>query len=136
VIAGRAVGAGRRLDLRSDDGVYAIEMLGLLVVFVMIAMLGFQIAAIGGAATMAENAARAGSRAAGLGQDPSAAALAAVDPGSRDRTRVGGSTCATPTTGEIVSVCIDVPVVIPLIDVDVTTVERSAQLPARGLGRG
>lgn len=128
--------AVRRLRWRADDGVYAIELLGLFVLFALIALFAFQIAAIGGAATMAENAARTGSRASGLGQDPSAAALAAVDPGSRDRTRVGGASCGSASVGEVVTVCIDVPVVIPLIDLDVTTVERSARLPAAGLGRG
>ena len=122
--------APRRLRWRDEDGVYAIELLGLFVLFAVIALLAFQLAAIGGAATMAENAARAGSRAAGLGQDGAAAAIAAVDPGTRDRARVCGA------GAEVVSVCIDVPIIIPLIDLDVTTVERSARLPAAGLGRG
>lgn len=113
---------------RDDRGVYMIELLGLFPYFAMVAIMAFQLAAIGGAFNMAENAARNGSRMAGLGGSAQTAALAAVDPGMRDRTRVSRS-------GETVTVRIDVPVVIPFIDLDVTTVERSATLPATAIGK-
>jgi CO/xanthine dehydrogenase FAD-binding subunit len=119
-----------------DDGVYSIELTGLLPLFLLITLFAFQLASIGGAMSMAESAARSGSRAAALGGDPRTAALEAVDPGLRDATTVGGNACATPPTGQTVTVCIAVPLVIPLIDIDVAVVERSATLPARGLGRG
>ncbi len=108
---------------RHEDGAYAIEMLGMLPWFALAATMAFQLAAIGGALTAAENAARTGSRTAGLGGDAVAASLDALDPGMRDRTAVSQD-------GETVTVRIDVPVVIPLIDLDVTTVERSATLPS------
>lgn len=130
------VGGWLRRRLGDDRGVYAIELTGLIPIFALVGLLAFQLASIGGAMSMAENAARAGSRVAGQGGSATAAALDAVDPGLRSRTRVGGATCSTPAVGERITVCIDVPIVIPLVDIDVTTVRRSATLPARGLGRG
>ncbi|CAN5247602.1 hypothetical protein BH23ACT9_BH23ACT9_10720 [soil metagenome] len=124
-----------RRRARADDGVYAIELMGLIPLFALAAIFAFQLASIGGAMSMAENAARSGSRATALGGDGRAAALSAVDPGVRDRTTVGGSSCASPVSGTTVTVCISVPMVIPLVDLDVTVVERSATLPPRRLGR-
>lgn len=112
---------------RDERGVYVVELLGLFPYFAMVAIMAFQLAAIGGAMNMAENAARNGSRMAGLGGSAQDAALDAVDPGMRGRTTV------TPT-GEKVTVRIDVPIVIPFIDLDVTTVERSATLPSTATG--
>ena len=105
-----------------DDGVIALELLGYLPYVLLVAVVAFQLAAIGGAATAAENAARAGSRAAGTGGDARTGAVEAVDPGLRDRTTVSVS-------GETVTVSIAVPVVVPLIDLDATTVTRDATLP-------
>lgn len=119
-----------------DRGAYAIELTGLIPIFALAALFAFQLASIGGAMTMAENAARAGSRAAGHGGNAHAVAMGAVDPDMRQHTTVGGSSCSSPPIGETITVCIAVPMVIPLIDLDVTVVERSATLPARGLGRG
>ncbi len=113
----------RRRRAAQEDGVYSLEILGLLPWAVMVAVLAFQLAAIGGAMSMAENAARTGSRSAGLGGDAIQASLDAVDPGVRDRTSVEQS-------DETVTVWITVPIVIPLIDLDVTTIERSATLPS------
>ncbi|MGI9018593.1 MAG: hypothetical protein ACR2HR_16070 [Euzebya sp.] len=107
----------------SEQGVYNVELLTLLPWFAMVAILAFQLASIGGAMNMAENAARAGSRQAGMGGSAETAALNAVDPGFRDRTSVTAS-------GETVNVAIRVPVVIPFINLDVTTIRRSATLPS------
>lgn len=122
--------------LGGDRGVYTIELVGLIPIFALIGLFAFQLAAIGGAMSMAENAARAGSRVSGQGGNAEAAALGAVDPDMRSRTRVGGASCSAPAISERITVCIDVPIVIPIIDLDITTVERGATLPARGLGRG
>lgn len=119
--------AFRRIH-QDERGVYVVELLGLFPYFAMVAFMAFQLAAIGGAMNMAENAARNGSRMAGLGGSAQGAALDAIDPGMRARTTV------TPD-GEKVTVRIDVPIVIPFIDLDVTTVERSATLPATSTGR-
>jgi hypothetical protein len=108
-----------------DGGVIAIELLGYLPYVLAVAVMAFQLAAIGGALTSAEHAARAGSRAAGTGGDATTGALEALDPGLRDRARVEA-------VGETVTVRIDVPVVIPLVDLDVATVSRDATLPRTG----
>ncbi|WP_370325436.1 TadE/TadG family type IV pilus assembly protein [Euzebya sp.] len=112
---------------RDERGVYTVELLGILPLFLMVALLAFQLAMVGGAMNMAENAARTGSRMAGMGGDGHAAAMSAVDPDVRDRTSVSGG-------GETITVAIDVPVVIPFIDLDVTTIRRSATLPRTTTG--
>ncbi|HUG85067.1 MAG TPA: hypothetical protein VMM13_10905 [Euzebya sp.] len=117
----------RRRLVHDERGVYTVELLGFFPYFAMVVLLAFQLAAIGGAMNMAENAARNGSRMAGVGGDARAAALAAVDPDIRGRTAVSRS-------GQTVTVRIDVPIVIPFIDLDVTTIERSATLPSTSFG--
>ncbi len=114
--------------LRHEDrGSYTIELLGLLPLFTIIALLAFQLASIGGAMNMAENAARNGSRAAGMGRSAQTVGLDTVDPGMRDRTSISQD-------GETVTVRIDVPIVIPFVDATVTTIERSATLPSTVAG--
>lgn len=117
-----------------EEGTVALEALGYLWLFVVVVVMAFQLQAVAGAATNAENAARTGSRVAGRGGNAVAAALDAVHPEMRQSASVGGSGCnGVPTT--TVTVCIDVPIVIPLMDGSVR-IERSATLPARGLGIG
>jgi hypothetical protein len=116
---------GRRGRRHGDDGVVAIELLGYLPYVVAVALMAVQLAALGGALTAAEHAARAGSRSAGTGGDATAGALQALDPGLRDRARVEA-------VGETVTVEIDVPIAIPLVDLDVATVTRDATLPRTG----
>lgn len=117
----------RRRLAHDERGVYTVELLGLFPYVAMVVLLAFQLAAVGGAMNMAENAARNGSRMAGVGGDARAAALAAVDPDMRGRTTVSRS-------GQTVTVRIDVPIVIPFIDLDVTTIERAATLPSTSFG--
>ncbi|MEE8602157.1 hypothetical protein [Euzebya tangerina] len=113
----------RRLHER-DEGSYIMELLGFLPAFAIVAILAFQLAAIGGAAVAAENAARTGSRAASLGISPRNAAMSALDPDQRRYARVSGGLGG-------VTVVLDVPVVIPGIDLNVVTIRRSAHLPPR-----
>lgn len=117
-----------RVRTRHDDrGSTTLELLGLLPFFAMVAFMALQLAAIGGAMNMAENAARTGSRQAGVGGSARLAALSAVDPGSTSRTSVR-------VAGEEVTVSIDVPIVIPFIDLNVVTIERQARLPSTMIG--
>ncbi|MYW21876.1 pilus assembly protein [Streptomyces sp. SID2955] len=63
---------------RRDAGQVAIEYLGFIPVLLIVAMAGIQIGAVAYAAEQAGTAARAGARAASLGQDPGAACAQAV----------------------------------------------------------
>ncbi|MGW4562277.1 TadE/TadG family type IV pilus assembly protein [Streptomyces sp. NPDC004561] len=64
-----------------DAGQVAIEYLGFIPILLIVAMAGIQIGAVAYAAEQAGTAARAGARAASLGQDPRQACAQAVSGG-------------------------------------------------------
>lgn len=118
----------------ADSGVAAIEYLGLVGFLILAALAGWQLLLAAAVTNAAENAARAGSRAAGMGDAAEPAALDAMDSWLRPIAAVErgpNPACDDdqPDGGTKVVVCIKVPVFLPALTVDSLEVRRFAWLP-------
>lgn len=114
---------------RADRGSMAVELVAVVPLLVLVTILcveGFLAASAAGAA---QKAARDGARAATLGQDGAAAALASL-PGWVRSPRVTTGAAAEPgCAGTCFRVEVEVPLVVPGFSTGLVTVARSAELP-------
>jgi hypothetical protein len=104
----------------------AIELLGVLPLLLLVALAGWQILLAAFTATSAQDAARTGSRAAGIGRDGSSAATDALSPWLRGRAHV----TIAHDNPQHVTVKIDVPILVPGLTTNALTVTRTAELPS------
>jgi hypothetical protein len=109
---------------RGQQGTAAIELVGVLPLMLIAALAAWQGLLMTYSATAAQDAARTGSRASGLGRNGEAAAVGAVSSWLRP-----GVTATS--TGERMTVHIKVPVVVPGLTFGGLTVSRSAELPGQ-----
>ncbi|MFJ9813691.1 TadE/TadG family type IV pilus assembly protein [Streptomyces sp. NPDC101151] len=105
-----------------DRGQVAIEYLGFIPVLLIVGLAGFQVGAVAYAAEQAGTAARAGARAASLGQDPQSACAQAVSGGLK-------VTCGPGGGGGEDSVTITATVRIPKIVWNLGDATKSATMP-------
>ncbi len=109
---------------RSDRGSASIELMGVLHYLLLAALLAWQLLLVATTVTAAENAARTGSRAGGLGDNAVAAATDALpDWLSRNATAI-----SAPGSNSV-RVSIRVPIIVPGLASDTFVVSRDAHLP-------
>lgn len=111
------------MSVRGERGSATVELVGMLPWLVMAGLLVWQILLVTFVATSAENAARTGSRAAGLGRDGRAAAVTSLTSWLQDETVIQ-------IDGGRVAVTVGVPVIVPWVTFDDLTVTRRAELPS------
>jgi hypothetical protein len=124
--------AGRRRD--GERGAASVEFVALLPYLVLAAAFTWQILVLAATVTSAEGAARTGSRSASLGRDGEAAAVEALAPWLRDGAvaETGpGPACDDDdgSRGTQVVVCVDVPVLLPGLNLPGLSISRAAELP-------
>jgi hypothetical protein len=107
----------------SPRGSASTELLGILPFLLLAALAAWQILLVAFTVTSAENAARAGSRAATRGQDGEEAALEALSSWLRDDADASLS-------GTRATVRIEVPILLPGLSNRDISVSRSAELPS------
>lgn len=108
--------------MRSERGSATVEVVGMLPYLFMAALLVWEMLLIAAVATSAENAARTGSRSAGLGKDGRAAAIESLSPWMQK----GAS---ARINGERAEVTVRVPLIVPWVSIEDLTVTRRAELP-------
>lgn len=106
---------------RTERGSASVELLGMFPLLLIAALAAWQLLLVGAAATAAQDAARTGSRAAGLGANGAAQAVGAL-PGWL---RPG----ATASGGQRIALRVRVPIIVPGLTSDALTVTRVAELP-------
>ncbi|HVM36021.1 MAG TPA: TadE family protein [Actinomycetota bacterium] len=111
------------MTARRQDGSASVEVVGMLPWLFMAGLLVWQILLVTFVATSAENAARNGSRAEGLGRDGRAAAVSSLTSWLQDETRIQ-------IDGERVTVTVGLPLIVPWVTSDNFTVTRRAELPS------
>lgn len=121
--------------LSGERGSTALEFVGILPYLVLAAVFAWQLLLSTSTFNAAENAARAGSRAEGIGQDGAEVALEALPDWLRDagRAEVGpGPGCGDDPGGggTKVVVCVRVPVLWPGVGFDAFSGTRAAELPS------
>lgn len=109
---------------RCERGSAAIELLGSLPYLVLAALLVWQMLLVGMTVTATQNAARNGSRAASMGEDPIAAARDSLPAWLADR-----ASATSPAGSNEVTVSVPVPIVVPGMSSEQFTVRRDAHLP-------
>lgn len=117
--------------LRDERGQASIEFTGLLPYLLLAAVFGWQVLLITTTINSAENAARAGSRVAGMGGNGDSAATEALPPWLRDH-RVAplpGGGCGGGGGSTAVTVCLEIPVLFPGVGFDEFQISRSAEFP-------
>jgi hypothetical protein len=115
--------AGRIGRRAPDAGSASMELLGILPFLLLAALVAWQILLVAFTVTSAENAARAGSRAATRGQDGEEAAIEALSPWLRDD-------ASASLSGTRATVHIEVPILFPGLTNEDVNVSRSAELPS------
>jgi len=106
---------------RSQRGSASVELLGMLPLLLIAALAAWQLLLVACTVTATQDAARTGSRAAGLGGNGAAAAVGALPAWLRSG--------ATASGGPRVDLRVRVPIVLPGLTNDALTVRRSAELP-------
>ena len=120
---------------RRDDGVVlSAELLMWLPWLLLTFLVCWQVLLLVGTITAAENAARNGSRAVALGEDPVETALKPLPAWAHEHAqarRHPDGRCAGPgpASGARVNVCVAVPVLFPGLTVDAFTIHRTAEFP-------
>jgi Flp pilus assembly protein TadG len=107
-----------------EEGQATVELVAALPVLFLMGLIAVQLQLFAATASAAEHAARNASRAVRAGNDPASAAAASLSTGQADRLSVTVS-------GERATVRLEVPDVVPLIDVAGFAVTRSATIPRR-----
>lgn len=113
--------------IRDERGAAAVEFMAILPYLLIGAILVWQLVMAGAVANAAENAARNGSRVAARGGGGTAAAMDSLPEWLADGARVDGSGLGTEVT-----VCIDVPVLVPGISIDGLEICRDAVFAREG----
>jgi hypothetical protein len=109
---------------RADQrGSTALEFLGILPLLLLAALMAWQLLLVTFTATAAENAARAASRANGVGSDPEDTGMDALPSWLRGDADIDMS-------GDTADVTVTVPIVFPGIDTQAWTVTRTADIPS------
>jgi pilus assembly protein CpaE len=128
--------ARRSRRWRGEDGQATVEFAAMLPYLLFAAILAWQVLLTTSAVNAAENAARAGSRAAGLGLDAEEHAIDALPGWLRPDARAergpgpGCSDDNPPITSTRVVVCAPVPILFPGFDVGTFAFRRDAEFPA------
>jgi hypothetical protein len=107
-----------------ERGSASIELLGSLPYLILAALLAWQLLLVATTLTAAQNAARNGSRAASLGDNPITAATGSLPDWLAD-----DATAQSPPGSNRVTVTVPVPIVAPGFTSDQLVVRRSAHLP-------
>ena len=107
---------------RGERGTVTIELVGILPWLFILAFAVWQILLLAYTANAAENAARSGSRAEGLGKDGVEVAEASLPSWLREGSKIE-------INGERAVVELKVPVIVPAIRIDALTIARDAELP-------
>lgn len=118
-----SVGSLRR-RCAGEDGQATVEFVAALPVLFLMGLIAVQLQLFAATASAAEHAARNASRAVRAGSDPAQAAAASLSTGQADRLSVR-------VAGERATVRLEVPDVVPFIDVAGFAVTRSATIPRR-----
>lgn len=121
--SGTAVSGTRAGSSGRERGSASLETIGMLPYLLMAALFAWQVLVAGFIAVNTENAARNGSRVEGRGGDGSAAAIDALAPFVRDN-------ASASVDGEVASVTVKIPIVLPQITSDNFEITRTATLPA------
>ncbi len=112
----------RRFRRRGQRGSASVELLGYMPILMLLLVAGIQLFLGAFTAASAENAARAGARAASKGGLGEFAAMRALQPGLRRE-------ASTRQDGERFEVSVRVPVVLPPLQGHAPTITRSATMP-------
>lgn len=103
-------------------GTASLEFVGMVPLLTLAALFAWQLLLFAFTVTAAENAARAGSRAASRGDEAVETALGALPTWLQEDARAQAD-------GTRVTVTIEVPLVMPNVSTDLVTMSRSAELP-------
>lgn len=109
---------------RGERGSAAIELLGSLPYLILAAMLVWQMLLVATTMTAAQNAARNGSRAASMGDNPVDAATESLPDWL-----AGDASAESPAGSNQVTVSVPVPIIVPGFASDQLVVRRQAHLP-------
>lgn len=107
---------------RNERGTVTVELVGILPWLFILAFAVWQILLIAYTANAAENAARSGSRAEGMGKEGVEAAQESLPSWLREGSRIE-------IDGERAIVRLKVPVIVPAITIDSLSIVRDAELP-------
>ena len=105
----------------AERGSASVELLGMLPLLLLAALAAWQLLLVACTVTAAQDAARTGSRAAGLGANGAAQAVGALPAWLRPGASVSG--------GQRLEVRVRVPIVLPGFTTDSLTVRGTAELP-------
>ena len=114
--------SGRAPTRRGERGTATVELVGFIPFLFLAALAAWQILLVSASATAAQDAARTGSRAAGIGRDGRSAAVSALSGWLRDDARAAVS-------GTRTTVTVRVPILVPGLTTSDLTVSRTAELP-------
>ncbi len=106
----------------TQSGSATVEVVGLLPWLFLAAFAAWQILLVAFSATAAENAARTGSRAEGLGMDGERAAEAALPSQLRRDTKIE-------VNGATTTITVEVPIIVPGLSTRALTITKHAELP-------